>query len=87
MKERILKAFWHRGRKAFVPWTTQELATRAKLPHDKISVAMGSLVLSGLAVSQKTHMAGFQTWHLTEAGKVAASNIITAEAFANGGAA
>ena len=85
MKERVLKAFFHRGRKAFVPWTVEEIARRVKERSDKVSAVMMELNRSGLAGSMKTHQVGIHSWHLTEAGKAIALSIITAEDFVKGG--
>lgn len=86
MRERILKAFFHRTRRAFVPWTPLEIARRTKEPLHVIDAALVGLAVSGLAASikaQNRHDHG--TWHLTEAGKAIALSIITADAFAKGG--
>lgn len=85
MKERVLKAFFHRGRKAFVPWTVDEIARRVQERPDSVFSAMIELNRNGLANSMKSHHGGIQSWHLTEAGKAIALSIITAEAFAKGG--
>lgn len=85
MKERVLKAFFHKGRKMFVPWTVDEIARRVKERPDHVSTAMIELNRNGLANSMKSHHAGIQSWHLTEAGKAIALSIITAEDFVKGG--
>ena len=86
MKERVLKAFWHRTRKAFVPWTPSELARRTGLQIPAVIETLHSFYKSGLAQARTTTKgAGDEsTWHLTEAGKAIALSIITAEAFARG---
>ena len=88
MKERTLKAFWHKSRKTFVPWTVDEIARRIEAHPDLASIYLRGLAGDGLAVGLRpNHVADSSTWHLTEAGKIEARAILAAEAFAKGGAA
>ena len=80
MKERLLAAFWHKGRKAFVPWMPLELANRIKRPPELVEIELRGLAGSGLARSQNIAGArGQTTWELTTAGKIEARAIIAAQ--------
>ena len=88
MKEHILKAFWHKTRKAFLPWTTQEIARRVNAYPEIASIELRGLAGCGLVVGKRpNHASEATTWNLTEAGKIEARAILAAEAFAKGGAA
>ena len=88
MKKRILKAFWSKGRKAWLPCTVDDIQNRAKIDKNIAMLELQRLTHRGLVLSEgqdKTHRT--TTFRLTEAGKAIALSIITAEAFAKGGAA
>lgn len=87
MKNRILKAFWHRGRKKFLPWTLNEIAKRSDMYPDQTLDALRGLAVAGLAQSKSTTRGkrSDATWQLTPAGQAEAANIITAEAFIKDG--
>jgi hypothetical protein len=87
MKERLMKAFYHKGRKAFVPWTSEELARRCSASPNSIQAMLFTLGRSGLATALPTHAKGLYSWALTETGKLEARAILAAEDFAKGGAA
>ena len=40
MTERVLKAFWHRGLRMAVAWTTAELERRTGLCFDRLNVEL-----------------------------------------------
>lgn len=80
MKEQILKAFWHRGRKTFVPWLATELANRTKLDQEIVIATLKSLAYDGLAKSRKIDAhGGTNTWTLTTTGKEEAAFLLRAE--------
>lgn len=82
----VLKAFWHRSRKLFVPWTAQELARKLRADPDKVTLALFTLARVGSAANRRPAGNGEpSTWHLTNAGQAEARALMTAEAFAKGG--
>lgn len=82
----VLKAFWHRSRRMFVPLTADELARKIKASPDKVSLALWSLGRVGSAAALKAKgNSEASTWHLTNAGQAEARALFTAEAFARGG--
>ena len=86
MKERILKAFWSKGRKTWLPCTVNDICKRAGCDKFKAEAELNRLAVIGLAFSdKKTQTHGITTWRITEAGKVQAKAIITAEDFVKGG--
>lgn len=54
MKERVITAFWHRGRKAYLPWMASEIARRLGVSEDEAFAAIYGLVRRGLAVGRRT---------------------------------
>lgn len=85
MKERILTAFWHKGRQAFVPWLAHEIARRVGRYEDDVQPELRGLLASGLARTKPTHLKnGGQVWELTPTGQVEARAIIAANEFAKG---
>lgn len=83
MTERVLKAFWHRGRRMAVAWTTAELERRTGLCFERLNVELRTLSRKGWATGHKAnHRYDRATWELTPAGKAEAEQIIRAEAIA-----
>lgn len=80
MKERLLVAFFHRGRKRFVPWLGVELAKRLNRPQDDVDAELRGLSATGMARSSNTHgRLGTSTWELTQAGMIEARAIMAAQ--------
>ncbi len=81
MHPKLLKAFWHRGRKTFVPWMAFELARKLDMPQDQVVTGLRGLAAIGYAKSRKAERdaEGRSTWSLTELGKAEAENMIRAE--------
>lgn len=81
MKERVMVAFYHKGRKQFVPWLLAELARKMNRDPDLILIDLKGLAQDGLAKSNRilrsntTHC----TWELTKAGQDEATSILLAE--------
>lgn len=88
MSERILKAFYHRGRRTFVCWTLEELSKRTSTAPDDLLPLLRGLAqkqfVRGLKGHVRDHVRGVDptTWELTPAGKAQAAQIIHAEAMA-----
>lgn len=79
MKERLLTAFFHRGRKQFVPWLASELSRRVKRSPDDVDVELRGLDLTGMARSRATDgHSQTSTWELTQAGMIEARAIMAA---------
>lgn len=76
MKERLLTAFFHRGRKQFVPWTMAELCNRIKRAPDDVATELRGLNQTGLAVVKS------EGWQLTQAGMIEARAIMAAQEMA-----
>lgn len=76
MKERLLTAFYHRGRKQFVPWTFGELCNRIKRAPDDVATELRGLNKTGLAVVKS------EGWQLTQAGMIEARAIMAAQEMA-----
>lgn len=82
----VLRAFWHKSRKMFLPWTAPEIARRLKADPDAVTLALWSLARVGSAATRRPAGNGEpSTWHLTPAGQAEARALFTAEAFAKGG--
>ncbi|RHZ96480.1 hypothetical protein D1114_07155 [Cereibacter sphaeroides] len=77
-RDRILKAFWHRSRKTFVPLLTREIEARVRpiAPHDLRS-AIHHLVTGGLIKGARTNdnVDGF-AYEVTEAGREEVAKIV-----------
>lgn len=88
MKERVLKAFWSKGRKAWLPCTVEDICNRAGCDKFEASTELNRLAQLGLAFSDSGSKAAHKlsTWRITEVGKIEARAIIAAEEFAKGGA-
>lgn len=86
LRANIIRAFWHRTRRVFVPLTTPELARKIKADPDKVALELWALsrVGSTSAIKAKGNSEP-STWHLTRAGEAEARAMFTADAFANGG--
>ena len=83
MIERVLKAFWHKGRRTTVAWTSLELERRTGLDWDDLQGQLQALAQKGWARGFKpSNRADRSTWELTPAGKAQAEQIIRAEALA-----
>jgi DNA-binding MarR family transcriptional regulator len=80
MRNEILKAFHHKGRKKFVPWLVSELARKMKRDPDLVINALKGLAQEGMAKSAKA-MRGHDRsiWELTKAGQAEATSIMLAE--------
>lgn len=76
MKERLLCAFYHKGRKQFVPWTMAELCNRIKRAPDDVATELRGLNQTGLAVVKA------EGWQLTQAGMIEARAIMAAQEMA-----
>lgn len=86
MKEQILKAFYHKGRKAFVPWLASELATRTNQDQDAVLSALRGFAYEGFANAYKVDgHKGLSVWALTSLGKSKAKEIMRAEEIARAG--
>ena len=81
MNIKLLKAFYHRGRKTFVPWLSSELARKMNEPHDEIIIGLRHLAQIGYARARRAERdaEGRSTWSLTELGKAEAEQIIRAD--------
>jgi len=62
----IIRAFWHKSRKAFLPRTTAELAAKLECDQGKLSEALTSLQRHGLLVT--TRAKGIWSWDVTPKG-------------------
>lgn len=83
MKERILKAFYHRSRREFTPWLASELAKRTGYDLDEVNAQLGGLARSGHTKPQHIERRGGTTiWELTTMGKAEARLIVAANALA-----
>lgn len=79
MKERLLMAFYHRGRAKFVPWLCAELSRRVKRSPDEVEIELRGLALTGMAKSKPVDgHRGTATWELTQAGMIEARAIMAA---------
>lgn len=79
MTERVLKAFWHRGLRMAVAWTTAELERRTGLCFDRLNVELRTLSRKVLGNRPQGQPPIRQ---LTPAGKAEAEQIIRAEVVA-----
>lgn len=80
MNSKILKAFFHRGRKKFVPWLAEEIARKLDMDVDDVNTGLRSLAAESLAKSRKAEGHGTRpTWELTTLGKAEAENMLRAE--------
>lgn len=63
-------AFWHRGRKAWVPWTRDELRARTGLVDDLLAKALRQLCIKGWATFEcrNNGRQNVSIYQLTEAG-------------------
>lgn len=73
MKERLLCAFYHKGRKQYVPWTFPELCNRVNRMPDDVATELRGLQQTGLA-TVKSH-----GWQLTQTGMIEARAIRAAQ--------
>ncbi len=81
MTERIIKAFYHRGRRLPLPWTVAELSRRTGIAPE----ALGNLLtgLSAKGMASGLHSGNHPTtWELTPQGKDTLRRIMEAEAMA-----
>ena len=81
MTERIVKAFYHRGRRLPLPWTVAELERRTGIDAEQLANALIGLSIKGIArgvVSKRQPT----TWELTGQGKIILRRIMEAEALA-----
>jgi hypothetical protein len=74
-------AFYHKGRKKFVPWLALELARKMNRDPDLVVNDLKGLAQDGLAKSNRIMRGNttFSTWELTKAGQDEALQIIRAE--------
>lgn len=71
-RQRIINAFWHRGRKVFVPLTKQELSIKASVSFDEIR-DNGDLFGRPLGGDRMGHaIGGMQIMYLTDESKALA---------------
>lgn len=83
MREKVLKAFWHKSRKEFVSWTVRELCVRTSMTHREMVNELNSLSQTGLAKTDLRHVVDVSVWQLTPAGIKEAATILQAELLAN----
>lgn len=81
MKEHTLKAFYHKGRKKFVPWLAIELARKMNRDPDLVINDLKALGQDGLSKSNRIMRGNtsYSTWELTKAGEAEATSIMLAE--------
>jgi hypothetical protein len=83
MKEKILRAFYHKSRREFTPWLATEIAKRTGFPPDEVNAHLGGLARSGHTKPHNLERRGGTTiWELTALGKIEAGAIIAAQAVA-----
>lgn len=81
MHERILKTFYHRGRRTITAWTVSELARRTGMDEGTLSIELRAMSHRGLTRGQESR--GLPTiWQLTAEGKEIVRRIMEAEAMA-----
>lgn len=74
---RVLRAFWHRTRKVFVPLTTDEVVRRTEATPHEAARALWSLTQQGLLQSRNDEgKRGTTTWNLTDYGKALTAKLI-----------
>lgn len=83
MREKVLKAFWHKSRKVFVSWTVRELCVRTSMTHREMVNELSSLNHQDLVKSDLRHAVDVSAWQLTPAGIKEAATILQAELLAN----
>jgi DNA-binding MarR family transcriptional regulator len=77
----IMKAFYHKGRRQFVPWLASELATKTRREEKYIVAELKKLAQAGMVAALRVpHASKLHSWHLTPAGQAKAMEIIHAEA-------
>lgn len=74
MTVKVLKAFWHRGRKAFVLWTLPELVRRIEQDEELVLMTLRGLRSAGLAQTVSVGKGPYfqSAWALTPKGQEAA---------------
>jgi hypothetical protein len=87
MNPKVLKAFFHKGRKTFVPWMAFELARKTDMTTDEILPSLRGLSQLGYAKARKTgkEVDSKSTWELTALGKAEAMQLLVAEEFIKAG--
>ena len=83
MNPKVLKAFFHKGRKTFVPWMAFELARKTDMTIDETLFGLRGLSQLGYAKARKTgkEVDSKSTWELTALGKAEAMQLLVAEEF------
>ena len=77
----ILKAFYHKGRRQFVPLLAREIAVKTGRGEDQVIAELRGLTRAGLvAFARVPHASKLHSWHLTPSGQAKAMEIIHAEA-------
>jgi hypothetical protein len=80
MNPAVIKAFYHRTRKTSVPWTTQEIATRLKIPFDEAIKTLCAHAQMGFTTAErKNRKTGNAVWMLTKSGQEQVRMMIKAE--------
>lgn len=80
-KNDLLKSFYHRGRKTFVSWTTEEIARRVNADMFDVGQALRGLARAGLMTANNigVHGTHISAWKLTSAGQAKARAIMAAQ--------
>jgi predicted transcriptional regulator len=72
----ILMAFWHRGRKVFAEWTSQEIAKRAELDVTVAGRRLGALMTNGIVTGSRLPQNADRGWRLTKEGERFAASFL-----------
>lgn len=77
MKGDLMTAFYHRGRKAYVSWTTEEIARRVNGDMVEVGQALRGMARAGLMTANNigVHGTHVSAWTLTPKGEKAARTL------------
>ena len=76
----LLKAFYHKTRRQFVPMLAREIAAKAKVDPESAAMALVDFQRKGWVRGAKDPLISTAIWELTPAGQAKAMEIIHAEA-------
>lgn len=77
-RDRILAAFWRRGRKCFVPLMGAEIERLSRLDIRALRPALRDIAAEGKIRTEKDNGTNILLYELTEEGRVAAMQVVGA---------
>lgn len=72
----IMLAFWHRGRKQFAEWTSEEIAKRVGIEPTVAGRRLGALATQGLVNADLLPQHTARGWRLTPEGERYATHFL-----------